>query len=126
MVCREGEGENLKEEIPDNKKRDYQYKFFEVLGSKYVKLMFYIEYSLVQHRDEKKMDVIFDLDLLYFGNPCDKLNCSDPKECWKDPKETLQIEGACYCPYGREGDDCTIIDYCASNVSLTFFKSDKK
>jgi hypothetical protein len=118
MFCKEGEMVN--DPKLDTGEREYRYKFSKISHSKYVKLVFHIEYFLprTESINENIIDVKFEMDLIHFGNPCHETKCQDLAECVKDPKQVLPIDSPCECPSNLLKPDCAKTNYCAQKVSL--------
>ena len=105
-----------KVDFDSDKVRTYHTNFFDISGSNYVRLLFYVEYFKYDHKDND-ITVDFDIELVHFGEPCygEKL-CGDHGKCivTDNPKANEIYCGDCDDDY--TGDDCNTKDYCMSKT----------
>jgi hypothetical protein len=99
--------------------KTYSFKFNEFKNSKYIKLLFYVEYFQPPHKSEK-FEVNFDLELLHFGDPClNPFVCQNGGDCYSNSKNSTPNEPLCHCKSNTIGEFCADIDHCV-DVSLIF------
>jgi hypothetical protein len=103
---------------PNVESRKYSFKFNELKNSKYIKLLFYVEYFQPPQNIEK-FDVEFDLELLHFGDPCFDLDCKNGGKCESNSTTSIPNEPICKCNENNTGELCADINYCV-DVSLIF------
>ncbi len=97
--------------------KTYSFKFNEVKNSKYIKLLFYIEYF--RPPEPEIFEVDFDLELLHFGDPCFKNLCQNEGKCESNSKTSTPNEPFCICKSNNIGELCDHINHCVT-VSLIF------
>jgi hypothetical protein len=99
--------------------KTYSFKFNEFKNSKYIKLLFYVEYFQPPQKSQK-FEVNFDLELLHFGDPCFKpLDCKNGGKCVSNSKTSTPNERFCNCKPNSTGELCADINHCVT-VSLIF------
>jgi hypothetical protein len=98
--------------------KSYQFKFNRFKNSKYIKLVFYIEY-FQPIKETEPFEVKFDLKLKHFGDPCFLVDECRPvanpicnSDVYDDSGKWKPNILQCECPNGYTGTRCEFSDRC--------------
>jgi hypothetical protein len=98
----------------DNKQQFYKEFTFsipDIENMTHFKLMFYVEYFLLQNKDLPEKDINFNLRLLHFGNGCGDLEVNQCNNINKTCSSDNPNQFECVCSDNTFGLNCQI-NYC--------------